>query len=87
MSFSFGSLDFAKCLKCLGFSSYRQVGSSHLKYKLPSNIKMTTGRDFIILIQGKKSYDPHTCSKIINQLVKLGIKEDEIMKCFKRKSR
>ncbi|MCJ7740671.1 hypothetical protein MUP32_05165 [Candidatus Microgenomates bacterium] len=85
MSFIFGSKEYSKCLLCLGFTPQRQTGSSHRKYKAPQNILITAGRDFIIVIQGKKAYDPHTCSKIIKQLIRLGIKKDDILKCFDRK--
>lgn len=85
MNFSFGSKEYIECLKCLGCTPRKQIASSHQKYSLPSHLKIKGQRDFIIVIQGKKTYDPNTSSKIIKQLVRYGFKEKEILQCFKRK--
>ncbi len=76
----FGSKELEKCLTELGFIPQRRVGSSHLKYKITGK-KIPAGiRPFIIIIEGRKVYDPHTASSYIRQIKNLGFTEEEILK-------
>lgn len=76
----FGSNDLCKCLKRLGFTCQFQNGTSHVKYKIPPNIKTPSGiHPFIIVILGKKSYDRNTCSSYISQLKRLGINKESVI--------
>ncbi len=76
----FGSKELCKCLKSLGFVENRGVGSSHIKFSLALRNKTPKGtRPFIIVIMGRKGYDPHTCSSYLKQIRALGFKKEEII--------
>lgn len=85
MKFTFGTREFIKCLEYLGCTPEEKKATSHLKYLLPKHLKPVNERDYITVILGKGSYDPNTCSRIINQLIKRGFDIDNILKGFKRK--
>lgn len=80
----FGSKELCKWLDKLGFTENKQKGSSHLKYSAPKNLEIPKGiRPFIIVILGRKKYDPHTCSSYIRQIAALGISKEKIIKLLK----
>mgnify|MGYP001562903886 FL=1 len=58
----------------------KRVGSSHLKYKLTGKKIPAGTRPFIIVIEGRKIYDPHTASSYVRQIKNLGFTEEEILK-------
>jgi hypothetical protein len=82
---NFGSKELIKCLECLGFSKSSKIGSSHLKLITP-NIKILNKgiRPFIIVILGRKVYDPHTRSSYIRQIKLLGFRDRDIFNCFRK---
>lgn len=83
MKLSFGSRELCKCLECLGFRQQPQKATNHVKYEAPSNKKVPPGvRPFIIVILGRKSYDPHTRTRYLRQIKNLGFSEKEIRKCL-----
>lgn len=83
MSKIFGSKELGNCLIRLGFTPKPQNATSHQKYSIPSSLKVTPGiRPFIVVIQGKKKYDPHTCSSYVSQIRKLGIGIEKIIECL-----
>ena len=76
---NFGSKQLCKCLKKLEFTENRRKGSSHVKYS--TNKKVETGaRPFIVVIMGRKTYDPRTSRSYIRQIKNLGFSEEEITK-------
>jgi len=82
----FGTNDLRKALKKLKFTPQKQSGSSHQKWRVPKNIKISSGqRPFIIVIQGKKTYIRPTCDGYIKQLLKFGFTFDDLKKCFKKR--
>lgn len=84
MKVNFGSRELGIVLECLGFIPRAQHSSSHQKYKIPQGKKMPVGlRPFIIVILGRKAYDPHTQSSYLRQIKNLGFSEEEIVKCLK----
>ena len=80
MKSSFGSKELEKCLIDLGFIPQKRVGSSHLKYKLAGKKIPPGTRPFIIVIEGRKVYDPHTAGSYIHQIKNLGFTVEEILK-------
>lgn len=74
---SFGSKELIKCLKNLGFKQQPQVGSRHLKFSSPKKVEVGK-RPFIIVLQGKKEFDPVTQKKIIKQIELLGYTKKDI---------
>jgi hypothetical protein len=77
--YKFGSKELCKCLIKLKFVPNKTSGSSHQKYGIPGNKKALLGqRPFIIVILGRRQYDPHTCSGYIRQIKNLGFKSEEI---------
>jgi predicted RNA binding protein YcfA (HicA-like mRNA interferase family) len=84
MKTSFGSKDLIKCLKCLGFIESKQSGSSHQKFKSPKG-KQVGKRSFIIVIKGRKNYDPNTRSSYIRQIKEFGFSDNNIFDCFNLK--
>lgn len=74
---SFGSIEFIRCLKGLGFAPQPQVGSRHLKYTCPKK-HVPPERPFLIALQGKSEYDRVTQSKIMSSIKKHGFSIQEI---------
>jgi len=88
MKASFGSSELIRCLKILGFSPKSQDGTSHVKFEAPSQKESQESRErpFIIVILGRKDFDPHSQSRYINQIFqKTGIAKKEIKKCLTQK--
>ncbi len=79
MKQSFGSKELSKCLTKLGLEPQRGIGSSHTKYKLKSKKVPVGMRPFIIVIEGRKTYDPHTASSYLRQIRNLGFSAEEII--------
>lgn len=78
---SFGSKKLCNCLQCLGFLPTPQIGTSHIKYKIPSDKKAPIGvRPFIIVQLGKKTYHPHARSRYISQIKRLGFSKEEVIR-------
>jgi len=76
-NYKFGSKELCKCLTKLGFSENKQKGTSHVKFSL--NSLTTPGvRPFIIVIMGRKKYDPHTANSYFHQITKLGFSKNDI---------
>lgn len=77
--YNFGSRDLCQFLTNLKFIPNKISGSSHQKYDLPKNMPCPSGfRPFVIVILGRKQYDPHTSSNYIRQLKNLGITDKEL---------
>lgn len=74
---SFGSTEFTRCLKRLGFAPEPQVGSRHRKYTCPKK-HVPSERPFLIVLQGKSEYDRVTQSKIMSSMKKHGFSIQEI---------
>ena len=74
---SFGSKEYARCLKNLGFTTEPQVGSRHLKFTCPKK-HVPSERPFLIVLQDKYEYDKVTQSKIIGGIKKHGFSVHEI---------
>jgi len=80
---NFGTKELIRCLTKLGFTHASISGSSHQKMNIPNNWNVPKGtRPFIIVILGKKIYDPHTRSSYINQIRKLGFDNKTIYQAF-----
>jgi len=79
----FGSRELVSCLLCLGFTKKRSTGSSHEKYSCPKRAKLPL-RPFIIVISGRRIYDPHTMSSYLRQIQNLGYSIEEINTCFNK---
>ncbi|OGM05410.1 hypothetical protein A2125_00500 [Candidatus Woesebacteria bacterium GWB1_43_5] len=77
--YNFGSRELCKCLVKLSFWENPQRGSSHTKFTLKQS-KIKGVRPFIIVIMGRKKYDPHTARSYIRQIKNLGSSEEEIEK-------
>lgn len=61
------------------FSSAPQYSTSHIKFVHPNPQKVPKGiRPFIIVISGRKQYDPHTSASYRTQLRRLGISDTAI---------
>lgn len=81
--YKFGAKDLCKHLEELGFVKDTSKGTSHLKYKISGKRKCPKDRrPFIIVILGRKMYDPHTCTSYIRQIKNLGVGDNEIKKYF-----
>lgn len=81
---TFGSKEYTRCLKRLGFTSEPQVGSRHLKYTCPKK-HVPPERPFLIILQGKSEYDRITQSKIFSCVRKHGFTTEEIDTAMWRK--
>ncbi len=66
----------------LGFSKCPEVGSRHCKYRYPRAIEAGQ-RPFVILLNGKKEYDPITCENIVKQIKKFGYDDNQIQEALK----
>lgn len=81
MKKSFGSRELYKCLIKLGFNPLAQKGTSHLKFSPPKGKVVSQGtRPFMIIQLNIKTYDPHSASRYINQIMKFGFSKEEIYK-------
>ena len=77
--YNFGSKELCKFLTNLKFIPNKVGGTSHQKYNLPKNMSYPSGlRPFVIVILGRKQYDPHTSSSYVRQLKNLGITDKEL---------
>lgn len=77
MSKSFGSREFEKCVRALGFT-LKHISSSHAKY-IPPPAKNSPGiRPFFIIQLGRRTYDPHSANRYISQLKGFGFTKEEI---------
>lgn len=85
MNNSFGSSGLVRCLEKLCFLPQPNNGSSHVKYRVPEGTNITAGtRPFIIVIMGRKQYDPHTASSYVTQITRLGFTKKQIGDAFSR---
>jgi hypothetical protein len=70
---SFGTEKLISALVNLGFTPCQNNGSSHAKYKMPQSQKCPPGlRPFIMVILKRKQFDPHSASRYISQISRLG---------------
>lgn len=82
----FGSVHLIHCLKKIGFIQDSQKGSSHLKFIPPKEHKIPDGiRPFMMVQLGKKQYDPHSCSRYLTELNRLGFNKKELEKLLQEK--
>lgn len=82
MKTRFGSNKLSHTLEKLGFVAERRTsGTSHLKYCCDSKLKGV--RPFIIVILGKKVYDPNTCSSYITEITRLGFDRKKVIDLLK----
>ena len=81
---TFGSKDYTRCLRRLGFTIGPQVGSRHLKYTCPKK-HISSERPFMIVLQGKSEFDRVTQAKIIGGIKKHGFTMQEIDNAMWRK--
>jgi len=80
MGKSFGTKELCKCLEKLGFTC-KGIKSSHVKFNLPKNRKISAGlRPFMIVQLGKKNYDSYIANRYVSELKKLGFNKEEIEK-------
>ncbi|MFH1289496.1 MAG: hypothetical protein ABIH88_02130 [Patescibacteria group bacterium] len=67
-------------MKKLNFSIQPQKGTSHIKFRIPSDRKTPPGaRSFIVVQLGRKSFHPHARSRYISQIKQLGFAKKEIL--------
>ncbi|OGH37972.1 MAG: hypothetical protein A3B44_03390 [Candidatus Levybacteria bacterium RIFCSPLOWO2_01_FULL_38_21] len=78
---SFGSRDLENFVKKFNFTFHSISSSHHAKYYPPkSRISTDPSRPFFQFQLGRKTYDPHSASRYISQLKKLGLTKEEIEK-------
>lgn len=79
----FGSRELVRCLLRLGFTSRKQMGTRHVKYNPPSNIKLKPGqRSFIMVQENIKTYDSNACSRYINEIKAFGFSREEVIRAL-----
>ena len=82
----YGSRELASCLKNLGFTPRKQMGTRHIKYDPPVHASVNPGqRTFIIMQQNIKTYDSNACSRYINEIKTFGFSREEIIKALTEK--
>lgn len=85
MKKSFGSRELYNCLINLGFTPLKQKGTSHLKFLPPKSKRVLQAmRPFIMMQMGEKTFDPHSASRYIRQIIQFGFSEEEIVKALKK---
>ena len=76
---SFGSKDLEEFVRKFKFTFHSISSSHHAKY-YPSKNRISTdpSRPFFQFQLGRKSYDPHSASRYVSQLKRLGFTKEEI---------
>lgn len=78
---SYGTRELIALLTSLGYKKGKQIASRHLKYHSPR--KTSQGiYPFILVIQGRREYDPYWQREYIKQIKKQGFTQEEIEEHF-----
>jgi hypothetical protein len=79
---SFGTRELVALLEELGYTKGKQIASRHLKYHCPKKVAEGV-HPFILVIQGRREYDPYWQRTYIKQIKAQGFTQEEIEIHFK----